>query len=141
MNKINDSKADTPVLPFETIERSILTIRNHRVMLDADLASLYGVETKTLVRAVKRNLGRFPSDFMLQLTHTEFASLKSFHGSAKQWGGRRYPPFAFTEQGVAMLSGILQSQRAVAVNDRLDRLAHCGLGASAHGQELVLQRG
>jgi len=104
------------LIPAERIERSILHIRNQKVLLDADLADLYGVETKALVRAMKRNQDRFPSDFMFQLTKQEFANLRSHFGTSSRWGGRRYPPYAFTEQGVAMLSGVLRSKCAVQVN-------------------------
>jgi hypothetical protein len=103
------------LIPAERIERAILLIRGYRVMLDADLAGLYEVETKALVRAVKRNLDRFPADFMFQLTKEEFDDLR-FHFGTSRWGGRRYLPYAFTEQGVAMLSSVLRSSRAVQVN-------------------------
>lgn len=85
-------------------------------MLDADLARLYGVTTKSMNRAVKRHRDRFPEDFMLQLTADEAASLRCQSGTSKTQGGRRYLPYVFTEQGVAMLSGVLTSRRAVAVN-------------------------
>ena len=85
-------------------------------MLDADLAALYEVETKNLVRAVKRNLRRFPSDFMFQLTNPEVTVLRCQIGTSSQWGGRRHPPYAFTEQGVAILSSVLHSDRAIDVN-------------------------
>src|SRR4051794_15706971 len=101
------------LVPQERIERSILLLREQKVMLDADLALLYEVETKMLVRAVKRNRDRFPADFMFQLTKEEFADLRCLRGTSSQWGGRRYPPYAFTEQGVAMLSSVLNSARAV----------------------------
>ena len=87
------------IVPSERIERSILLIRGEKVMLDSDLAELYGVETKVLVQAVKRNIERFPADFMFQLTKKEFNDLRSQSVTSSQWGGRRYPPFAFTEQG------------------------------------------
>ncbi|MBE0430695.1 MAG: ORF6N domain-containing protein [Dehalococcoidia bacterium] len=90
-------------------------------MLDADLAALYGVETKVLVQAVKRNLVRFPEDFMFQLSQEEFAILRSQIVTSSDWGGRRYPPYAFTEQGVAMLSSVLRSQRAIQVNIQIMR--------------------
>ena len=96
-------------------------IRGEKVMLDADLAHLYGVETRTLVQAVKRNLERFPKDFMFQLAKDEFKYLRSRIGISSSWGGRRYPPYAFTEQGVAMLSSVLRSQRAVQVNVEIMR--------------------
>ena len=86
-------------------------------MLDAELAALYGVETKVLVQAIKRNLERFPADFMFQLDAEEFAALRSqFVTSNVGRGGRRYAPYAFTEQGVAMLSSVLNSPRAIAIN-------------------------
>jgi hypothetical protein len=80
-------------------------------MLDADLAALYGVETRLLVRAVTRNRDRFPDDFMFQLTREEFEDSRSQFGISCRWGGRRYRPYAFTEQGVAMLSSVLRSER------------------------------
>jgi hypothetical protein len=109
------------LIPVERIERSILLIRGHKVMLDTDLAALYGVETGQLVRAVKRNTSRFPHDFMFQLSKGEFENLRCHFGTSSQWGGRRYPPYAFTEQGVAMLSSLLQSRRAVQVNIEITR--------------------
>jgi hypothetical protein len=104
------------LVPLPVIAHSILVIRGQHVLLDADLAQLYGVDTKALTRAVRRNLDRFPSDFMFQLNGTEFANLKEHFGVESQWGGRRYAPYAFTEQGVAMLSSVLRSEQAVAVN-------------------------
>jgi hypothetical protein len=103
-------------IPVERIERSILFLRGQKVMLDADLAALYGVETRRLVEAVKRNIGRFPADFMFQLTREEFDILRSQFATSSSWGGRRYTPYAFTEQGVAMLSSVLHSERAIQVN-------------------------
>ena len=102
----------------------ILTLREQRVMLDADLAELYCVATKVLVQAVKRNLGRFPEDFMFQLSAEEFANLRSqtvTSSSSAGHGGRRTAPYAFTEQGVAMLSTVLGSPRAIAVNIEIMR--------------------
>lgn len=90
-------------------------------MLDADLAVLYGVETKALVQAVKRNAARFPADFMFQLDAEELEILRSQTVTSSSWGGRRYPPYAFTEQGVAMLSSVLKSPRAIAVNIEIMR--------------------
>lgn len=90
-------------------------------MLDADLAMLYGVETKNLVRAVKRNIDRFPEDFMFQLSKEESQHLRCQFGTSSQWGGRRRPPYAFTEQGVAMLSSVLKSKRAAQVNIEIMR--------------------
>jgi hypothetical protein len=99
----------------EIIARRILFIRGRKVMLDRDLAQLYGVKTRDLNKAIKRNRDRFPDDFMYQLTKEEIAILK-FQFGTSSWGGTRKPPYAFTEQGVAMLSGILHSKRAVQVN-------------------------
>ena len=112
---------DRFLIPIERIERLILLIRGHKVILDADLAALYGVETKQLIRAVKRNLPRFPDDFMFQLNKEESENLRFHFGTSSQWGGRRYPPYAFTEQGVAMLSSVLRSKRAVQVNIEIMR--------------------
>jgi hypothetical protein len=99
------------------VERKILLLRSERVMLDEDLAVLYGVETRSLVRAVKRNIARFPEDFMFQLTSEETANLRSQTGiSSSSHGGRRYAPYAFTEHGVTMLAAVLQSPRAVQVS-------------------------
>jgi hypothetical protein len=104
------------------VRARILVIRERQVMIDQDLATLYGVETKALTRAVRRNAERFPADFMLQLTAEEFADLRrQFGASSEGHGGRRYPPFAFTEQGVAMLSSVLRSKRAAAVNIEIMR--------------------
>ncbi len=107
-------------VPAERIERSILLLREQKVMLDVDLAQLYGVETKVLLQAVRRNSVRFPEDFMFQLTKEEFQDLRS-QIVTSSWGGRRYPPYAFTEQGVAMLSSVLRSPRAVQVNIEIMR--------------------
>ncbi len=109
------------LVPAERIERSILLIRDQKVMLDADLAELSDVETKVLVQSVKRNLRRFPDDFMFQLSKEEFDDLRSHNVTSSSWGGRRYPPYAFTEQGVAMLSSVLSSDRAVQVNVEIMR--------------------
>ena len=107
----------TNILPSERIERSILLIRGHKVMLDADLAILYGVSTKRLNEQVRRNRSRFPDDFMFQLTVEEVRSLRSQFATSKQGrGGRRYAPLVFTEQGIAMLSTVLNSERAIQVN-------------------------
>jgi hypothetical protein len=114
-------KVKTPLIPAERIERAILLVRGHKVMLDSDLASLYGVETRRLVEAVKRNIQRFPDDFMFQLNQEEFDNLRSQFATSSSWGGRRYAPYAFTEQGVAMLSSVLRSPRAVAVNVEIMR--------------------
>jgi len=109
------------LIPVDRIEKAILLIRGQKVMLDADLAELYDVETKVLVQAVKRNLERFPEDFMFQLNQEEFAILRSQIVTSSDWGGRRYRPYAFTEQGVAMLSSVLRSRRAIQVNIEIMR--------------------
>jgi hypothetical protein len=114
-----DPQPTLPV-PLRRIEQAILVIRGHRVMLSADLAVLYGVEPGALVQAVKRNIERFPEDFMFQLTPDEYRILKS-QSVISSWGGRRHPPYAFTEQGVAMLSSVLRSKRAVQVNVEIMR--------------------
>ena len=108
----------TSLIPVERIERAILLIRGEKVMLDIDLAALYQVPTGALNRAVKRNASRFPNDFMFQLTPEEAEILKCQIGisSSGHGGRRRSLPYAFTEQGVAMLSSVLNSERAVAVN-------------------------
>ena len=97
------------------IERAILLVRNEKIILDQDLGELYGVETRVLVQAVKRNTDRFPLDFMFQLSEEEFSDLRS-QIVRTSWGGRRTAPYAFTEQGVAMLSSVLRSPTAVQVN-------------------------
>jgi len=97
-------KQSQAIVPVELIEKKIYLIRGSKVMLDSYLAVLYRVETKTLVRAVKRNIDGFPEDFMFQFTKEEFDNLMLHFGTSSQWGGRRYLPYAFTEQGVAMLS-------------------------------------
>lgn len=103
------------LIPLEAIERRIFFIRNEKVMLDRDLAELYGVETKVFKQAVRRNIERFPGDFMFVLTNQEVKDLRS-QIVTSSWGGTRYPPMAFTEQGVAMLSSVLKSERAIEVN-------------------------
>lgn len=113
--------ADPLMVSAEEIIRTIHLIRGERVLLDADLASLYGVATKVLVQAVKRQQQRFPGDFMFQLNQEEFTNLRSQSVTSSGWGGRRYPPFAFTEQGVAMLSSVLNSPRAIQVNIEIMR--------------------
>jgi len=104
-----------------SVLRSILLLRGQRVMLDADLAALYGVQTKVLLQATKRNRERFPADFMFQLTAAEFANLRSQIVTSSSWGGRRHAPYVFTEQGVAMLSSVLRSARAIQVNIEIMR--------------------
>lgn len=101
----------------ELVEKKIYFVRGQRVMLDSDLAELYEVETRALIQAVKRNIDRFPGDFMFQLKNQEVVSLRSQSVTSKsQRGGRRYLPYVFTEQGVAMLSSVLKSERAIKVN-------------------------
>jgi len=103
------------IIPMEIINQKIFLIRREKVMFDMDLAKLYGVETKHLIQAVKRNISRFPPDFMFQLSDEEFTNLRS-QNVTSSWGGRRYPPYVFTEHGIAMLSSVLKSERAVKVN-------------------------
>jgi hypothetical protein len=106
----------TQLIPVERVERLIHLARGEKVLLDADLARLYGVTTGNLNKAVKRNQLRFPPDFMFQLTDDESAALIFQFGRSNKQGGRRHNPFVFTEQGVAMLSSVLRSERAVQVN-------------------------
>jgi hypothetical protein len=110
----------TTSVPIERIANKIYFIRETKVMLDRDLAELYGVETKVLKQAVRRNIKRFPNDFMLELTKDEFENLRSQFVTSS-WGGARYLPMAFTEQGVAMLSTVLKSDRAIQVNIQIMR--------------------
>jgi hypothetical protein len=127
-----------PTLSVQEIELSILTLRGQRVMLSADLATLYGVVPKVLMQAVRRNIERFPVDFMFQLNDAEWSGLKSQGAAANapaqtmpnnlksqivtsSWGGQRHPPYAFTEQGIAMLSSVLRSPQAVQVNIEIMR--------------------
>jgi hypothetical protein len=109
------------LIPDELIFTKIYMIREQKVMLDMDLAELYGVETKQLKRAVRRNIKRFPSDFMFELSQQELGILRRQFGTSN-WGGLRYPPMAFTEQGIAMLSSVLNSEQAILVNIRIIRI-------------------
>ena len=109
------------LVPSDRIAQQILMLRGQKVLLDVDLASLFGVGTKVLVQAVKRNSDRFPADFMFHLTKQEVANLRSQIVTSRSWGGRRRAPYAFTEQGVAMLSSVLRSPRAVQVNIEIMR--------------------
>ena len=109
-----------PLVPIDQIQSKILLVRGEKMMLDQDLAELYGVQTGQLTRQVRRNLDRFPPDFMFQLTKEESDALRSQSGTSS-WGGRRYQPYVFTEQGVAMLSSVLRSKRAVEVNVQIMR--------------------
>jgi hypothetical protein len=111
---VNDNKT---LVPLERIESRILLIRGHKVILDVDLAELYGVETRRLNEQVKRNIERFPEDFMFQLTPEEFSILIShFATSSSSWGGRRKPPLAFTEHGAIMAASVLNSKKAIEVS-------------------------
>ena len=103
-------------MELQVIQNKIYEVRGQKVMLDFDLADLYGSETKRLKEAVRRNLKRFPSDFMFELTKEEFESLRAQNASSNKRGGTRYMPFAFTEQGVAMLSSVLNSESAIEIN-------------------------
>ncbi len=102
-------------MEIEIIKNSIHEIRGKKVMLDMDLAKLYEVETRVLKQAVRRNMERFPEDFMFELTEDEIHNLTS-HFVISRWGGQRYKPFAFTEQGIAMLSSVLKSKTAIQIN-------------------------
>ncbi|QDT64308.1 ORF6N domain-containing protein [Calycomorphotria hydatis] len=117
MAKKTTKKQSSAALLPNRVDGAIRLIRGEKVLLDADLAELYEVETRVLTQAVKRNSGRFPEDFMFQLSKEEFDELKE----ENHWGGRRYAPYAFTEQGVAMLSSVLKSDRAVQVNIEIMR--------------------
>jgi len=108
------------IIPLNSIEKMIYMVRNVQVILDRDLAMLYEVETKQLKRQVKRNIERFPDDFMFQLTKEELSILRCQNGTSR-WGGERYMPFAFTKNGVAMLSGVLNSDKAIGVNIKIMR--------------------
>ena len=110
----------TDTVPIDQIVSKIYWLRGAKVMLDRDLAALYEVETKVLKRNVRRHIKRFPADFMFELSHQEFTDLRCQIGTSS-WGGTRYMPMAFTEQGVAMLSGILNSDRAIEVNIQIMR--------------------
>jgi ORF6N domain len=131
------AKSKTAVLVGD-ITRAILVLRGHKILLDEDLAALYGVVTGVLVQAVKRNIARFPADFMFQLTAAEWTALRSQTVIAKPGrGGRRSAPYAFTEQGVAMLSSVLGSERAIAVNIEIMRAFVQLRGLLASNKELA----
>ena len=116
-------RAELLQIPDELVMNKIYVIRNQKVMLDSDLAELYGVETKQLKRQVSRNTIRFPEDFMFELTEIEFESLRRQIGTSKIGrGGVRYTPMVFTEQGVAMLSSVLNSEKAISVNIQIIRI-------------------
>jgi hypothetical protein len=134
------SKTSVPAIPALTVASKICFIHGKRVMLDADLASLYGVKTKVLNLAVRRNLERFPDDFMFQLSQEEAESLRfQFETSKKGRGGRRYLPYAFTQEGVAMLSSVLNSPRAVQANILIMR-AFIKLREMVATNELIRQK-
>lgn len=109
------------ILSDETISNTIYYIRNQKVMLDRDLAALYGIETRVLKQAVRRNLSRFPEDFMFELSKEEFQNLTS-QIVTSNWGGNRKPPFAFTEHGILMLSSVLNSDKAIQTNIQIMRI-------------------
>ena len=117
-------KNTTLVIPDEVVMNKIYIIRGQKIMLDSDLAELYGVATKVLNQAVKRNIARFPDDFMFELTRDEYNSIRSQFVTLESGKGRysKYNPYVFTEQGVAMLSGVLSSDRAIAVNIQIMRI-------------------
>lgn len=113
--------SNKPQIPTELIQNKVHLIRNEKVLLDRDSAEIYGVETRVLKQAVRRNIDRFPDDFMFELSEEEFESLRSQTGTSS-WGGTRYSHMAFTEQGVAMLSSVLNSKQAVEVNIQIMRV-------------------
>jgi len=115
-------KESTSLVPVEIIQSKIYLIRGHKVMLDKELAELYGVSTKRLKEQVRRNLKRFPGDFMLELTWEEAESLRSQIATLKRGEHIKYLPYAFTEQGVAMLSSVLNSDRAIEINIQIMRV-------------------
>ena len=126
-------------MPVELIQRRIYLFRGEKVMLDADLAGLYKVPTKSLNLAVRRNADRFPADFMFQLTPVEFENLRH-QNETSSWGGRRYAPLAFTEHGVAMLSSVLNSKRAVQMNIVIVRAFMKLRAAEAQASHRLLHR-
>jgi hypothetical protein len=113
-------RMNTVLITSDLIASKIYLLRGERVLLDVDLALLYGVKAKRLKEAVRRNLGRFPEDFMFQLSVEEWQNLRSQIASSS-WGGQRYPPYAFSEQGVAMLSSVLRSTTAINLNNAIMR--------------------
>jgi hypothetical protein len=122
MTESNETAGVIEVITAPAVEKRIFVVRGRQVMLDEDLAELYGVPTKRLVEQVKRNLERFPDDFMFQLSKDETSALRSQIATSKVGrGGRRYSPYVFTEQGVAMLSSVLRSKQAIAVNIEIMR--------------------
>ena len=113
--------SNKPSIPVKHIQNKVYVIRDEKVLLDKDLAELYGVETRVLKQAVRRNIDRFPEDFMFELSDEEFEHLRSQTGTSS-WGGTRYVPMVFSEQGVAMLSSVLNSKQAVEVNIQIMRV-------------------
>ncbi len=132
-------KSDKSLIPADIITSKILLIRNEKVLLDRDLAELYGVEVKQLKRAVRRNLERFPSDFIFILTRAEYNSLRSQIGTLKRGRHSKYLPYVFTEQGVAMLSSVLNSQRAIHVNIAIMR-AFVQIRKFLYGNDVLAQK-
>lgn len=117
------AKSMLSIIPDNIVVNKIYEIRNQKVMLDSDLAALYGVETKRINEQIRRNLDRFPEDFMFQLTEEEWESLRSQFATSKMGrGGRTYLPYVFTEHGVLMLSSVLSSQKAIQVNIQIVRI-------------------
>ncbi len=126
------------VIPDERLIDRIFLIRGEKVMIDNDLAELYGIETRRLNEQVKRNIERFPDDFMFQLTAQEFANLKSQFATSR-WGGRRKLPYAFTEHGVLMLSSVINSDLAIKVNIQIMRVYTKIRGMLATHKELLVR--
>ncbi len=138
INSLNHALTMNTLIPNETILQKILLVRNQKVLLDSDLAQLYRVETKNLKRQVKRNIDRFPDDFMFELTPEEVEILRCQFGTSS-WGGARYAPMAFTEQGVAMLSSVLSSDIAIQVNIQIIRI-FTGMRELVSNQQELLQK-
>jgi hypothetical protein len=120
------------LITVATIDTRILVVRGQRIMLDSDLAEVYGVETKRLIEQVKQNLERFPEDFMFRLTSEEYNNLRSQTATSSQHGGRRYSPYAFTEHGALMLAGVLRSERAVIMSIYVVRAVYPSPGNALH---------
>ncbi|WP_436414942.1 ORF6N domain-containing protein [Petrimonas sp.] len=125
-------------MELQIIQQKILTVRGNRVMVDFHLAELYGVETKALKRAVRRNIDRFPVDFMFEMSKDEFDNLRSQLGTST-WGGTRYLPYCFTQEGIAMLSSVLHSKTAIDMNIAIMR-AFVVMRRMVHGYEELLHR-
>jgi len=129
---------NSTLIPDELIMKKIYLFRGSKVMLDRDLADLYEIETKQLKRAVRRNISRFPHDFMFELSSEEFNNLRSQFGTSS-WGGTRYAPMAFTEHGVIMLASVLNSERAIQVNIQIVRIFTRMREILASHKELLLK--